>query len=105
MRILLDENLNWRLERYLPGHDVRSVPLLGWAGLKNGKLLTRAQDEFEVLISMDGSIAAQQNLSKYKIAVVGLKARSNRLEDTSPLMPQVLALLPNLKPGTITFVS
>jgi hypothetical protein len=42
MRILLDENLDWRLSRDLPGHDVKSVPLIGWAGLKNGVLLAQA---------------------------------------------------------------
>jgi predicted nuclease of predicted toxin-antitoxin system len=29
MRILLDENLDWRLGRYLADHQVKSVPLLG----------------------------------------------------------------------------
>jgi hypothetical protein len=33
MRILLDENLDWRLGRYLADHQVKSVPLLGWAGI------------------------------------------------------------------------
>lgn len=101
MRILLDENLNWRLERFLPGHDVKSVPRIGWAGLKNGKLLAQAQDKFDVLITMDGSMASQQNLSRLRLAMVALCAASNRLEDTSPLMPQVLAVLPSLKPGTV----
>ncbi len=104
VRILLDENLNWRLQRFLPGHEVRSVPLMGWAGTKNGNLLTRAQNEFDVLISMDGSIAAQQNLSKFDIAVIGLRAKSNRLEDTSPLMPKVLAILPGIRPGQFVIV-
>ena len=40
-RILLDENLDWRLSRDLPGHTVESVPLIGWAGLENGELLIR----------------------------------------------------------------
>ena len=106
MRILLDENLNWRLEQFLPGHDVKSVPRLGWAGLKNGRLLARAaQEKFDVLVSMDGSMASQQNLSKVKIAIVALRAPSNRLEDTSSLMPKVLALLPMLKPGKVAKVS
>jgi uncharacterized protein (DUF433 family) len=35
VRILLDENLDCRLNRDLPRHEVKSVPLLGWAGLKN----------------------------------------------------------------------
>lgn len=105
MRILLDENLDWRLEKFLPGHEVKSVPRIGWAGLKNGKLLARAAENFGVLITMDGSMASQQNLSKLKIAIVALRAKSNRLANTSSLMPKVLALLPTLKPGKAVKVS
>lgn len=105
MRILLDENLNWRLERFLPGHEVRSVPKIGWAGLKNGKLLEQADlAGFDVLLTMDGSIDSQQNLAKARLAVVVLRAPSNRLEDTCPRMPEVLALLPTLQPGRVTVV-
>ncbi len=105
MRILLDENLNWRLEQFLPGREVKSVPRTGWAGLKNGKLLARAQENFGVIITTDGSMASQQNLSKVKIAIVALRAPSNRLADTSALMPTVLALPPALKPGKVVTVS
>jgi hypothetical protein len=104
VKILLDENLNWRLERFLPGHDVKSVPRIGWGGLANGKLLARAQEQFDVLISMDGSMASQQNLGKFRIAIIALRAPSNRLQDTSPLMPKVLAALPYLKPGEVLIV-
>ncbi len=106
MRILLDENLDWRLEQFLPGHEVKSVPRLGWAGLKNGKLLAHAaQEKFDALVTMDGSMASQQNLSKIKLAIVALRAPSNRLADTSPLMPKVLAVLPALKPGKVVKIS
>jgi predicted nuclease of predicted toxin-antitoxin system len=105
VRILLDENLNWRLEQFLPGHEVKSVPRIGWAGLKNGKLLARAQEEFDVIITMDGSMASQQNLSKIKIAIVALRAPSNHLADTSALMPTVLAPPPTLKPGKVVKIS
>ena len=106
MRILLDENLDWRLERFLPGHEIKSVPRLGWAGLKNGKLLARAaQAQFDVLLTMDGSMASQQNLSKLQITIVALHAPSNRLADTSPLMPKVILLLPALKPGRVVKIS
>ena len=105
MKILLDENLNWRLARFLPGHDVHSVPRMGWAGMKNGQLLQTAADAgFEVLLTMDGSLASQQNTANIRLAIVGLRALSNRLEDTSPLMPQVLALLPTLVPGQVAVV-
>lgn len=105
MRILLDENLDWRLERFLPGHEVKSVPRIGWAGLKNSKLLGRAQEKFDVLITMDGSMASQQDLAKLRLAIVALRAPTNRLADTSPLMGKVLVLLPTLKPGKVTRVS
>lgn len=106
MRILLDENLDWRLEKFLPGHEVKSVPRIGWAGLKNGKLLARAaQEKFDVLLTMDGSMASQQNLAKIKLAIVALRAPSNRLADTSPLMPKVFALLPTLRPGKVVKIA
>jgi len=105
MRILLDENLDWRLRRDLPGHQVESVPLLGWAGIQNGELLRKAVEAgFEVLVTMDGNMIHQQNIAQYAIAVIALRAKSNRLDDTRPLMNQLLTLLPRLKPGTLTFI-
>jgi hypothetical protein len=105
VRILLDENLDWRLKRDLPGHTVESVSLIGWAGLKNGALLAQAENQFDVLITMDGSMPHQQNLTRFKIAVIALKAPSNRLADTRPLMPKVLAALTTAQPGTVTVIS
>lgn len=105
MRILLDENLDWRLRRDLSGHVVESVPLLGWAGLKNGALLAKAEKRFEALLTMDSNMVHQQNLARFHIAIIVLKARSNRLEDTLPLMPKVLDALRSVKPGTLTVVS
>ena len=100
----MDENLDWRLSRDLPGHTVDAVPRIGWAGLKNGALLARAEQQYDVLITMDAGIRHQQNISNFNIAVVTLQALSNRLADTQPLMPKVLALLPTLKPGQLLTV-
>ena len=105
MKILLDENLDWRLCRDLPGHTVEAVTRIGWAGLKNGALLAEAQRRFEVLLTMDSNMVHQQDLAKFRIAVIALKARSNRLTDTRPLMPKVLAMLPTAQPGTVLLVS
>lgn len=75
MRILLDENLDWRLRRDLPGHQVESVPLLGWDGIQNGELLRKAVETgFEALITMDGKMVRQQNIARYAIAVIALRA-------------------------------
>ena len=106
MRILLDENLDWRLRRDLPHHHVDSVVHLGWAGIKNGALLAKAVEAgFDLLVTMDGSMVHQQNITRYSIAIVALRAKSNRLADTRPLMPDLLALLPELRSGTVTFLS
>lgn len=42
MRILIDENLDWRLRRHLPGHEVDTVGYIGWSGITNGTLLKQA---------------------------------------------------------------
>ena len=76
MKILLDENLDWRLERYLPGHEVESVPLIGWAGVGNGELLERAQDRFEIFITMDSKMVRDLNIQAAKLAVIVLKAQT-----------------------------
>jgi hypothetical protein len=106
MRLLLNENLDWRLQRDLPTHQVESVPLIGWAGIENGELLRKTVEAgFDVLITMDSSMVHQQKIERYAIAVVALQAASNRLADTPPLMPPLLALLSQIKSGTVTFLS
>jgi predicted nuclease of predicted toxin-antitoxin system len=105
MRVLLDENLDWRLRRDLLEHEVESVPLIGWAGIENGELLRKAVEaEFDVLVTMDSNMVHQQDIGRHAIAVVALRARSNRLADTRPLIPALLGLLPQVKRGTVTFL-
>jgi predicted nuclease of predicted toxin-antitoxin system len=105
MNILLDECLDWRLKRDLPGHQVRTVQDMGWDGIKNGRLLTLAESQFAVFLTGDRNISFQQSLSTFTIAVVVLHAESIRLVHTRPLMSKVLALLPTLKPGDLVTVA
>ena len=53
---------------------------------------------------MDNNMVHQQNIARHTIAVIALRARSNRLDDTRPLMESLRVLLPRVKPGTVTFV-
>ena len=101
MKVLLDECLDWRLRRDLPGHEVKTVQEMGWGGLRNGRLLALAQRDFQVFITADRNLAFQQNLASFSIAVVVLKAASIRLVHTQPLMSKVLAALPALVPGQV----
>jgi hypothetical protein len=45
MKVLLDEMVDVRFRRCLPGHDVFSVDYLKWKGLKNGAIIARAAAE------------------------------------------------------------
>lgn len=90
----------------LTGHDVRTVPEMGWAGLKNGELLRpMAGQGFEALLTVDRSLRHQQNLQAAGVAVLVLVSASNRLDDLVPLMPAVHKALGSVKPGDVVEVS
>jgi predicted nuclease of predicted toxin-antitoxin system len=101
VRILLDESLPRPLGPLLTGHTASTVRDQGWAGLKNGVLLSRAAEQFDVLLTADQNLEYQQNLVTLPIAVVVLVSDSNRLESLEPLVPDVLQLLEGLQPRTL----
>jgi hypothetical protein len=56
MRILFDECVPWPMHTILAGHDCVATQRRGWSGLKNGDLLRRAQDDFDLSITSDQNI-------------------------------------------------
>ena len=46
------------------------VQEMGWSGIKNGALLSLADAEFDVLITIDQGFEYQQNLKERKIAIL-----------------------------------
>src|SRR4051812_20069421 len=99
MKILLDECVDRRFAKELPGHFVKTVPQMGRATIKNGELLALAEKEFDVFLTVDRNLSFQQNLPKFNIAVLVLQSTSNRLADLKPLAPKILATLPTLAKG------
>ncbi len=59
MKVLLDECIDQRLAAEIADHEVKTVPQMGWANLKNGQLLTLAQAEFDVFITVDRNLPHQ----------------------------------------------
>ncbi|PLS81693.1 MAG: hypothetical protein CYG60_25650 [Actinobacteria bacterium] len=105
MRIILDENVDRRLKRgFAEEYEVVTVAEVGWAGKKDGELLRLAEKDFDALVSTDRGIPHQQNLSRFDLAVVLLRAKSNALEDLVPLMDEVNASLGSLEPGPVVRV-
>ena len=104
MKILLDECIDQRLAAEITNHEVKTVPEMGWANVKNGQLLTLAQADFDVFVTVDRNLPYQQNLPKYNIAVVVLRAKSNRLADLQPLVPELLSVVQTVPIGTATII-
>lgn len=75
---------------------------MGWTGLKNGELLTRAAAEFDVFLTVDRNLSFQQNLTAFDIVVVVLHAASNRLLDLQSLVPALLDALATAQSGAVT---
>ena len=106
MRVLLDENLDWRLVRYFDADfQVTTVSRQDWRGMRNGELLRQAATVFDALITMDKGIEHQQNLREYAIGVILISAKSNRLQDIQPVMPRVNQVLRTLEPGQVIHVT
>ena len=101
MNILLDEQIPQELRYYLPGHDVRTARYVGWDGKENGELLALARNEFDVLITMDRRLPREQNISETDVAIVVLRARSNRIQDLRPLVPILVDRLYAVERGQV----
>jgi hypothetical protein len=101
VRVLLDENLPHDLIAALSGHEVSTVQGMGWAGVENGELLSRASGHTDAFITMDRNLEQHQNLAVLPFGVVLVVARSNRVQDLLPLIPDVLAALVRIRPGRL----
>ncbi len=102
MKILLDECLPRKLKDRVTSYDCRTVPEALLAGKKNGELLALAERQgFEIFVTMDKGLEYEQNLSGRQIAVIILRAQSNRLADLIPLMEDCLKQMRSIKPGQI----
>lgn len=107
MRVLLDECLPKKLKREIANNNysVITVSEQGWAGTKNGNLLKLAATEFDVFITIDNNLSAQQNLTNINLAVVVLSAPNNRIEILKSLVPEIKEILTNISAGEIVYVS
>ncbi len=101
MKLLLDECMPRRLKKALAPHEAFTVEDAGFKGLKNGRLLREANGVYDVLITVDQNIPAQQNFSALSISLIIIHAKSNRYEDLIPFVPKILSALTNISPGSV----
>jgi hypothetical protein len=87
MRVLLDKNVHHKLRHALDDEfEVETVQCRGWDGIRNGDLLELAESSFDAMLTAEGSMEHQQNISGFDIAIVILSAHLNRCTDLAPMV-------------------
>ena len=101
MRILLDNNIDHRFLKFFDGYSVEHVQKIGWDKLKNGDLITSAENAgYDALITADKNLQYQQNLKGRKISILVLSPLFVDFQGTKPLIPQIMMALDNLPQGS-----
>lgn len=103
MKIILDENLPRGLKRYLSAYEVTTVQEQGWAGFKNGELMTRIDGVYDVFLTSDKNLKYQQNLTGRRIAIIELP--TNRLKLLETITDKILAEVESVSLGIYVQVS
>jgi len=99
MRILLDENFPADFAALLVGHEASNVHSHGWAGIKNGELLRRANSACDVFVTLDRNLEFQQNIKVLPYGIAVVRSRSNRMIDLTPHIPVILLAASQVGPG------
>ncbi len=99
MKVLLDENLPHRLRQRLGSHEAFTVSYMGWAGLKNGELLSAAEETgFDVFVTGDQTLVYEQNLTGRRIAVLVLSTIDRDILKSNAAL--IVAALDNVALGS-----
>jgi predicted nuclease of predicted toxin-antitoxin system len=101
MRVLLDECVPRPLHPFLKSIDYCTVQQMGWRGKKNGELLALMKQEgIGILLTIDQNLRFQQNLQQAGIAVIVIKAKSNKTRHLLSAIPEVLATVAVIQAGS-----
>jgi hypothetical protein len=103
MRILLDENFPADFAKLLVGHDVSNVHSLDRRESRTANYCA-AHDICEVLVTLDRNLELQQNVKILSLGIVVVRARSNRIADLVPYIPEILQEVTKVGAGRIVTV-
>ena len=102
MKVLLDECIPRKFKNLFNDHECRTVPEAGLAGQKNGLLLSLAEGAgFDLFLTMDKGVQYQQNLAGRSIAILIVRAASNRLGDLLPHLEACRSIMSSIQPGEV----
>ena len=105
MKVLLDDCMPQRLpDGALAGHEVTHVHELGWQGIQNGELLKRANNRFDVLLTIDKNMPYQQSLKGLEICVAVLDIDDPSVKVFSQYVRMFAARIESLSPGSFNLI-
>ena len=99
MKVFVDECVTYDLMPHLTGHQFTHIADTPLRGAKNGAMLRAVAPDHAVFLTTDKSIPYQQNLKKFAMAFIILRAASNDVEDLLPLLPRLTAVLERIEAG------
>ena len=97
MKILIDESLPRQLKQMLLGHEAETVQDVGWGGIQNGELITKAEPIYSVFLTADKNLRYQQNMVGRTLALIIFP--TNKLSIVKRLADQLEAALGNIAAG------
>ena len=98
MKILLDECVTKRLKNHLLEFEVFTVRELELSGINNGELMTYcAENNFDILLTIDKNLMHQQNLDKYPVTITVLNCLTSKIEELVTFLPSFKLQVNNLQ--------
>jgi predicted nuclease of predicted toxin-antitoxin system len=97
VRVLFDHCVPTSLRGFLAGHEVRTASEVDRQRAGDARLLDGAAGRFDVIVSVDRTFAA--GALHPSVAIVILRAASNRLKDLAPLVADLIRTLEHPRRG------
>lgn len=66
--------------------------------------MREAEEEFDVLVTVDRNLVHQQNLSGIRLAIIVLVSYSNNIRVLRLLVPALLEALHSIQPGQVVHI-
>lgn len=106
-QVLFDEDVPRQLRHEFPEFAIRTVQEEHWAAFKNGELLRRSSQAFDVLVTADKRLRFQQNISLHNIGFVVIGTRDTRLPRLlqAEVLEELRTAIRDVAPGTVVVVT
>jgi len=85
-------------------HSALHIPSIEPGTTPNRAIAFAASGNQDAFVTVDRNLAFQQRIDKLALAVVILRARSNRLADLRPLVPALLRALSQAQAGEVVWI-